>query len=261
MNKSILLYKELLKFSSHIRTDYLKNVPVFDNQLLFEEINEKCYLKMYEEVEDNKHIKKTPDLYNEIDWLSDLYKKARSFYLNPRNKSHKGYDVQLWIQFENAFINFLNSIWITTLRADLKNRKLPDLMVLDKTRNIKAYIELKYHNAPFMLSWKLINREPYEGSITLDVDKVRKQLVEIHSELERPVFYVHRVDFPDLKWIFFNTDEQINTYLNSEWLELFERKWREWDYKITQKVGYTEKFYPPLHEMWDLDELVNFLKR
>ena len=139
-------------------------------------------------------------------------------------------------------------------------------MVLDRTRNISAYIELKYHNAPFMLSWRLTNREPYEGSVTLDTVKIKKQLIEIESELERPVFFVHWLDFPDLKGIFFNTNEQIKQYLLDESVQ-FNRKEREGDFKekktgeIFAKVGYTEKFYPPLHEMGDFSELINLLKK
>jgi len=150
------------------------------------------------------------------------------------------------------------------MRADQKNKKLPDIMVLDRTRNIKAYIELKYHNAPFMLSWRLINREPYEGSITMDTNKLKNQLIEIGAELERPVFFVHWVDFPDLKGIFFNTNEQIKDYLQTNAVE-FNRKEREGDfkdkkYKTVAKVGYTEKFYPPLHEMGNFEELIQYLK-
>ena len=189
-----------------------------------------------------------------------MYDKASAFYLKKRNESIKWLDVQLWKQFENAFMAFLNSIWITALRWDLENRKLPDVMVLDKTRNIKAHIEVKYHSAPFILAKRMINREPYEWSITLDFDKVQQQLVEIRSELERPVFFVHRVDFPDLKWIFFNTEEQIDNYLNANDADIFEREERKWDYNMVKKIWYTKKFYPPLHEMWDFEELINILK-
>lgn len=264
MNINIDLYKELLTYTIKIKNEYLKNVAAFENQLKFEEINQLCYKAMYEDITDKSLIKITPQLYKEIPGLEDLYKKARKFYLTPRNKSIKGLDVQLGKQFEEAFINYLNSKKIFAMRADTKNRRLPDIQVLDKTRNIKAYIELKYHNAPFMLSWKFLNREPYEGSITLDTEKLVKQLIEINTELERPVYYVHWVDFPDLKGIFFNTNEQISEYLNENPIE-FTRKERVGDfkmsnYKILAKVGYSNKFYPPLHEMGNFDELLKKLK-
>lgn len=264
MNNSLVLYKNLLSFTQNIRNNFLKNVPIFDNQLKFEVINELCYQKMYDEIKDCNSIKTTPKLYEEISGLRELYQTARKYYLSPRNKSIKGLDVQLGNQFDQALIDFLNSRKILAMRADTKNKRLPDIQVLDKTRNIKAYIELKYHNAPFMLSWRLLNREAYEGSITMDSEKLSRQLVEIDSELDRPVYFVHWVDFPDLKGVFFNTHEQIEEYLHQKPVD-FIRKQREGDlkntdYKVMAKVGYTEKFYPPLHEMGDFEELIEKLK-
>ena len=265
MNRSINSYKKLLLFTKRIKDDFLKNVPTFDNQLTFSKFNELCYQKMYQEIISKDKIKTTIELYNEIPGLKDINNKARKFYLQPRNKSIKGLDVQLGKKFEEAFIDYLKSENINVVRADTKNKRLPDIMVLDKTKNISSYIELKYHNAPFMLSWRLINREPYEGSITLDTNKIKKQIIEIDSELERPVFFVHWVDFPDLKGVFFNTNEQIKHYLLEESIQ-FNRKKRKGDFKekdnnkMLSKVGYTEKFYPPLHEMGDFNELLTKLK-
>lgn len=264
MNTSVLLYKDLLRFAEKIKSEFLKNVPQFENQLSFEAINSICYEMMYEKTPDKNSILTTQYLYEKIPGLKELYQRARAYYLKPRNKSIKGLDVQLGNQFDQAMIDFLNSKKIIAMRADTKNKRLPDIMVLDRTRNIKAYIELKYHNAPFMLAWRLLGREPYEGSITLDTEKLKKQLVEIDSELERPVYFVHWVDFPDLKGVFFNTNEQIKEYLNDNPVQ-FVRKERDGDlkqteYKLQMKVGYTEKFYPPLHEMGDFEELLQNLK-
>jgi len=263
MNKNIELYKELLTLAEPIRSDYLKNVPTFENQLKFDTINETCYEEMYEKIPNKDSVIPTNLLYKKIAGLEEMCKSARKFFLSPRNKSIKGLDVQLGLQFENSFIEFLKSKKILAMRADSKNKKLPDIMVLDKTRNIKAYIELKYHNAPFVLAYKLLNREAYEGSITLDTDKLKKQLIEIESNLDRPVYFVHWVDFPDLKGIFFNTNEQLKDYLAKDPIH-FIRGEREGDFKptnyqISKKIGYTEKFYPPLHEMGDFSELLEHL--
>jgi hypothetical protein len=264
MDKSIYLYKELVSKASKILTDYLRNVPTFENQLKFEEINELCYQKMYEDIKDKESIETIQELYEKINGLKELYQRARKYYLNSRNKSIKGLDVQLGKQFEEVFIEFLNSKGIVAMRADTKNKRLPDIMVLDKTRNIKAYIELKYHNAPFMLAWRLLGRESYEGSITLDTEKLKKQLIEIDSELERPVYFVHWVDFPDLKGIFFNTHDQIKEYLTENPVQFIRKTrdgdYKEGEYKLQAKVGYTDKFYPPLHEMGDFEELLANLK-
>ena len=262
-NKSIDLYKKLLEFTKDFKAEYLKNAVNFDNHLEFHSINEECYKKLYSEIKTREDIKPLSFFYTQIPGLKELNDRAIKFFLTPRNKSIKGLDVQLGNKYDEILIKFLQSHGIKAERADTKNKSLPDIMVLDSTRNIKAYIEHKYHHAPFIFSYKMINRESYEGSITLDTKKLKKQIVEIESELEdRPVYIVHWVDFHHLKGIFFNTFEQIKEYLQKEEVS-FERKEREGDYKLIhqQKImkGYVEKFYPPLHEMGDLAELIEKL--
>lgn len=257
---SIQLYKELLIQSKKVRDEYLKNVSKFENQLRFNEINEECYLEMYSKIKADDNIPRVIDLEKKISGLKELNKKANNFFLKKRNESVKGLDVQLGNKFDEVLINFLNSKNIIAGRADKRNKRLPDIHILDKTRNIKAYIEHKYHHAPFMLSYKLIGRESYEGSITLDTKKLERQITECESEIpNRPVYIVHWVDFHHLKGIFFNTLEQIKDYMRNG--SEFERKNRSGDFKLTKKVGYTQKFYPPLHEMGDFAELLKKLDK
>lgn len=262
-NSSIKLYKELLSGCDELKNIYLKNAKKFENQLEFHEMNEFCYHKLYSEIMSLEQVKPLSNFYEEIPGLKEMQSKAYKYFMLPRNKSVKGMDVQLGNKFDEIFIKFLNAKGIKAERADKKNKQLPDIMILDNTRNIKAYLEHKYHNAPFMLSHKLIGRESYEGSITLDTKKIKKQIIEVESELDgRPVYIIHWVDFHHLKGIFFNTLEQINAYLKNNEIE-FERKTKEGDYKIVyqKKIqkGYIEKFYPPLHEMGDFDELLSKL--
>ena len=208
---SISLYKELLGFTKDLKENYLKNVENFENHLSFNELNESCYLKLYCDIKSIDQIKPISSFYDDIPGLKELNSKAIKFFLKPRNNSIKGLDVQLGNKYDEILINFLQSKGIKAERADTKNKSLPDIMILDSTKNIKAYIEHKYHHAPFIFSYKLIHRESYEGSITLDTKKLKKQIVEVESELgDRPVYVVHWVDFHHLKGIFFNTLEQIN---------------------------------------------------
>ena len=257
---SIQLYKELLSFSRDVRDEFLKNVNKFDNQLKFNEINEHCYREMYSKINSGDDIPRVNDLEKKIEGLKELNKEARKFFIKKRNESVKGLDVQLGNKFDEILINFLNSKNIIAGRADKKNKRLPDIHILDKTRNIIGYIEHKYHHAPFMLSYKLIGRESYEGSITMDTKKLERQIIECESEIpNRPVYIVHWVDFHHLKGIFFNTLEQIKHYLKKG--SEFNRRDRSGDYKLVKKVGYTEKFYPPLHEMGDFTELLKKLDK
>jgi hypothetical protein len=256
---SMSLYGELLSQSQEIIA-YLKNTNTFHNQLKFDQINKDCYKKLYKDIKTGDTIPALPDFYEDIKGLKELNNDAYKFFMKKRNDSIKGLDVQLGNKFDEVFISFLNSKGILASRADTKNKKLPDIKILDKTRNIKAYIEHKYHHAPFMLSHKFIGRESYEGSITLDTKKLKNQIIECESEIpNRPVYVVHWVDFHHLKGIFFNTLEQIREYVINP--VTFDRKDRLGDYKLTKKIGYTEKFYPPLHEMGDFEELLRHLSK
>ena len=258
---SIQLYQELLEQAKHIKEEYLQNVKKFHNQLSFDEINKICYQEMYSNIGPDDDIPTKEELKKKIDGFADLDKEAYKFFMQRRNNSVKGLDVQLGNQFDEVIINFLQSKKINACRADVRNKKLPDIQILDKTRTIKAYIEHKYHHAPFMLSHKIIGRESYEGSITLDTVKLQKQIIECASEIpNRPIYIVHWVDFHHLKGIFFNTMEQINDYLlRLDHGNTYKRKSVSGDYTLNKKVGYTEKFYPPLHEMGDFHELMEHL--
>jgi len=138
-------------------------------------------------------------------------------------------------------------------------------MILGQDKGILAYFEVKYHNAPFVTAINKINRYCYEGSATLDYNKIIKQLELIDSELDRPTFYLHWIDYPCLKGIFFETSEQVKDYLYQSGEE-FERKEREGDFKIVneeysiiKKVGYTKKFYSPLLQMGTFEEFVKII--
>tara|TARA_R100001443_G_scaffold37771_2_gene51357 strand:+ start:477 stop:1331 length:855 start_codon:yes stop_codon:yes gene_type:complete len=255
---SIALYQELLSHSGVIK-EFLKNTDNFLNRLKFEKVNMECYKSMYSNINSGDVIPPLDSFYDKIDGLKELNDSAYKFFMKPRNNSIKELDVQLGDKFDEVLINFLNQKNIRASRADQKNKRLPDIKVLDKNKKIKAYIEHKYHNAPFMLSHKLIDRESYEGSITLDFKKIQNQIIVCESEIpDKPVYIVHWVDFHHLKGVFFNTLEQIKYYIQHN--DTFTRKDRSGDYKLTKKIGYTEKFYPPLHEMGDFNELLIKLK-
>ena len=260
--ESINLYKKLLEHTEDLLL-FLKNDKLFRNQFQFDDINESCYKEMYLNIKPDNPIPLIPELKQTIPGLSELETETYAFFMKPRNNSVKGLDVQKGNKIDETIISFLKSQKINCMRADNRNKRLPDIQVLDKTRNISAYIEVKYHGAPFMLSHKILGRENYEGSITMDTKKLRNQIIECESEIpDRPVYVLHWVDFHHLKGIFYNTLGQINEYLNEG--TSFTRKAREGDYKIVHKKvlkkGYIEKFYPPLHEMGDLEELLSKLK-
>ena len=132
-------------------------------------------------------------------------------------------------------------------------------MILGNDKGILCYFEVKYHGAPFIQAINKIKRYCYEGSATLDYEKVKNQIELIESELDRPTFYLHWIDYPCLKGIFFETSEQVKSYLYQSNIE-FEREVREGDYKIVNKVGYTTKIYSPLLQMGSFEEFINIIQ-
>jgi len=257
-----LNYEELLEYKKNEIADFFQNVKLFENQFSYNNLNKDCYEAMYlNNKQDN--IKTIKDLKEEIPELADTCKKCAPYYMQPRNKSIKGLDVQLGRFLEQCLMDFMTEkLKLKSIPADSKNKLYPDCMVLDGSRGIVAYFEVKYHGAPFISANHKINRWCYEGSATLDFKKIVKQLELIESDLDRPTFYLHWIDYPCLKGLFFETSEQVKNNIYETGME-FEREEREGDYKIVNetplKKGYLKKIYSPLLEMGNFEEFINIL--
>lgn len=264
MDKSEELYKGLVDFGKDRISDFFKNVELFESQFKYSDTNTLCYNEMYLKLNADDKYPTRQSFFDKIPNLESECKKCYKYFMKPRNKSIKGYDVQLGKLLEDIFIDYFKTQRINIIRADLKNRRYPDLLILDSSKEIIGYIELKYHASPFLLTWKMRpGRECYEGSLTLDKKKVSEQLKIIYSELDRPVFFVHWVDFPCTKGIFFQTSEQLHDILLKGTDEYY-RKQREGDFEerkdgSVKKVGYFEKFYPSLTEMGNFEELIKII--
>jgi hypothetical protein len=253
MKKSQELYTQLLKECTDVK-DLTKNVQKYHSFLNYSEFNALCEQSMFK-----CGLIQRQEYFEKIPGLQDECKKCWKFYLSPRNKSIKKYDVIYGKKYENIFINFLMKMSITSVKADKKDAVLPDNLILDKSKNTLAYYEVKYHNAPFVWVYKnMKGRECYEGSITLDYEKVKRQIGEIRKLTDLPVLYLHWVDFPCIKGIFYMTLED-----TQKELELgvdFERNAREGDYIISskgkKKVGYQKKFYPSILKMKNLEDFI-----
>lgn len=251
------LYNELLKFGEDKIFDFLSNARTHDLQFTYSKFNEECYEKMYV---DNKeeNIKTVKELKSEINDLKDVCKGCGSYFMVPRNRSIKGLDVQFGRLLEDIIIDFLRSKYkLNIVHGDNQNKKYPDCMLLSGDKGILAYFEVKYHGAPFISAINKIGRYCYEASATMDLKKLTKQIEIVESELDRPVFYLHWIDYPCLKGLFFETSDQVKNEL-FELGEEFEREEREGDFSSSRKkVGYTSKFYSKLLEMGSFEELVD----
>lgn len=254
------LYEELLEFSKDRINEFFKNVTLFEGQFNYTEFNKVCYEKMYI---DNKYesLKTVKNLKEEILELKEMCRKCGTYYMNPRNSSKIKYDLMMGQLFENIFIDFFNEkLKIKVTHADKSNKKYPDCMILKKDRGIAAYFEVKYHSAPFISAINKINRYCYEGSVTLDYKKIINQLEIIESDLERPVFYLHWIDYPCLKGVFFETSEQVKDYIFKHGEE-FSREEREGDKDKNPKSVYLGKFYSPLLQMGNFEEFVEIVRK
>ena len=252
------MYEDILKIYRNEIDDFFKNVPTFDNQLHYDNFNNLCFDKMYKN-NNNDDPKRVKDLKEEIVDLKDTCKKCGQYYMNPRNKSHIKYDVIMGQFFENILIDyFTNHLKIKATHGDKSNKKYPDCMILGKDKGIIAYFEVKYHCAPFISVLQKINRYCYESSATLDVKKIERQIEIIESDIERPVFYIHWIDYPCLKGIFFESSEQVKNALISE--KIFEREEREGDLEKNSQSVYKEKIYSRLLDMGTIEEFVDMIK-
>lgn len=262
MDESVELYNQFIERQKSEIQEYFTNYPKFENQFEFNTFNRECYQKMFSE-NSQDNIKTVKELKGEIENLPEMCSKCGPFFVKPRNKSIKGLDIQMGIFLENQIIDFLNSIGIKALHADKTNKRYPDCMILKKDKGILAYFEVKYHSAPFINAIRMTNRYCYEGSVTLDFDKICKQIEIIESDLDRPTFYLHWIDYPCLKGIFFETSEQVKENIYEHGVE-FEREPREGDYRYTSKImlkkGYLKKYYSPLLEMGTFDEFIKLIR-
>ena len=245
------MYNEILDIYRDRIDDFFKNVPTFENQLIYDDFNDECFDKMYKE-NNIENPKKVKELKEEIPQLKDMCKKCGAYFMSPRNKSHVKYDVIMGQFFENILIDyFTDHLKIKATHGDKSNKKYPDCMILGKDKGILAYFEVKYHCAPFISAIQKLNRYCYEGSATLDKAKIERQLEIIESDIERTVFYIHWIDYPCVKGIFFETSEQVKETLINE--KVFERQEREGDLEKNSQSVYKEKLYSKYLEIGTLE--------
>lgn len=254
-----MLYEDLLAFSKEQLKDYFTNVQTFENQFEWSDFNSSCYEAMYVNNSYEKY-KSVKELKNEIPDLAPMCKKCGAYFMKKRNESRIKYDVFMGKQFEDILIKFLKEkCRINAMHGDRTNKKYPDCMILGPDKGILAYFEVKYHAAPFIMASNNIGRFCYEGSATLDHKKIIKQLEIIESDIERPVFYLHWIDFPCLKGVFFETSEQVKDYIyNPD--AIFERKHREGDDEKNPQSLYLHKIYSPTLAMGTFEEFVKIIK-
>jgi len=254
-----MLYEELLEASKPRFDEFFKNVKTFDNQFCWNEFNEKCYDYFYKNnsYDDLATVAKAKERIAE---MKDTCSKCGKYFVPKRNESIPKYDVILGQQIEEELMSFIQGkLGTRVCRGDLENRSYPDCKILKEDGSIAAYFEVKYHAAPFVYSVRFTGRECYEGSVTLDYKKMKKQLALIDEEINVPVFYLHWIDYPCLKGIFFESSEEVKNHMEQQHSE-FERKKREGDERKTVGARYFSKIYSYLLDLKDFESMLDEFK-
>lgn len=256
----ITLYKELVEFCN-LHSEEIETK--FSRPLKFSSFNEECYKKMFF---DNRHTSIPPsvkELKEKIPGLKEAYSESSKYYLNPRNKYKKGYDIQLGQWYEKALSLFLGTKGYNVKK---KGFPLPDLEVSDSKGKILAYFELKFIESPFLSANRLIKntypygstRYDYEASLTLDTGKKIQHQRGSMEKLEEqgfPVYFLWWFDCFHIKGIFAMTSHDVYKFYDNVG-ELHERKLRDGDLEAHQEIG---KIYPPLLNMTTFFEFLELL--
>lgn len=259
MNADILLYKELIDFCNKNRAIIETK---FKRTLEFSDFNKVCYEEIFLK---NRYALNPPtvkQLKETIPGLTEAYKKNCSFFMNKRNESIKGLDIQKGQWYEKALQMFLET---KGYKAYKKGSPFPDYEVTANGKTI-AYYELKYIESPFITANTKIKdtypyascRFDYEASLTLDTGKkLERQRNKIESDLlptGMPVHYIWWFDCFHIKGIFAMAAKDVFDYHDHLSGDLLVRKQRGGDLIAHQELG---KIYPPLLNMITFSELLN----
>lgn len=250
-----MLYDELISASRPRFQHFFRNVKTFQNQFCWDDFSARCYRCLYTQNNARSPIS-VPQAQRQIPELREMCEKCRDYFVPKRNESIPKYDVLLGQQMEEELMAFLSKkLGATVCRGDQENMSYPDCKILRADNTVAAYFEVKYHAAPFVYSMKHTGRPCYEGSATLDYQKIEKQLRLIQQEITVPVYYMHWIDYPCLKGIFYETAQAVRLHMEQQHVE-FQRKKREGDDKKSQGARYLTKLYSYLLDLGSFEEMV-----
>jgi len=268
MVNSTDLYINLLEQCSGYILEFTKNSKTHDSQFKFNNFNKTCVDVIYDGLGQENIVKPRLDLFDPIPELQETCKGCYKYFMSPRNRFAKSLDIKLGKKFEGFFVDYLNSIRISSGLLEKKPLNYPDIVIKNKSGEIVSRCEIKYMAAPFLLIYKKIpGRECYEGSNTLDVgQKIAKQRNFVENEIDVPVFYIYWLDFPCIKGVYFMSAEDVYEYIDSVGGMEFERKERSGDFVTTKegekkKLSQTSKIYLPLYKMKNFESLIEKFKQ
>lgn len=167
-------------------------------------------------------------------FFQQVIKEAQYLPENEKNNDVVGNIISGWLKKKKR---------LNVVKWEPNNQNYPRFMLLGTDRGILAYIEFFYHRSDVDVSDEVVRKIGICHILT----DLRKRLSLVDSDLDRPVFYVHILDYKRQKGIFFETTEMIKN-------NIFENK--ESIYKYVPKDLYFSK----ITEMGDFEELISIFK-
>ena len=267
MSNSTDLYVNLLEQCSEEILEFTKNSKTHDSQFKFNNFNKTCIDVIYDGLGKENIVKPRLELFDPIPELQETCNGCWKYFMQTRNRFAKSLDIKLGKKFETFFVDYLNSLGISSDLLKDNSLNYPDIVIQNQSGEIVSRCEIKYLAAPFLLLYKRIpGRECYEGSNTLDVGKkIAKQRNFVENEIDVPVFYIYWLDFPCVKGVYFMPSEEVYEYIDSVGGIEFERKERSGDFVTTKegekkKLSQTSKVYLPLYKMQNFESLIEKFK-
>lgn len=150
---------------------------------------------------------------------------------------------------KNDTIGSLISGWLkkkkklNIVQWEPNNPNYPKFMLLGTDKGILAYVEFFYHNSNEVVDDDTVG----QFGICHILADLKKRVSLVDSDLDRPVFYVHVIDYNNQKGTFFETTEMIKN-------NIFEN---------TQSVYESETldlYFSKISEMGDFEELIGIFE-
>lgn len=205
-----------------------------------EQINKIVYSLLENPIEDYAKKKDCQCFLNEnqedfiIDassvFVQKVIEQAKYSAVNVKNNDEFGICLAAWLKKKKR---------LNVVQWEPNNVNYPKFMLLGTDKGILAYIEFFYHTADISVDDATVGRM---GICHLMKD-LRNRLPLVDSDLDRPVFYVHLLDFPNQKGIFFETTEMIKN-------NIFENS------KCVFLNNFGDLYFSDISEMGEFEELV-----
>jgi hypothetical protein len=220
-------------------------------------LNGECYRQMVTGLHGAAEAPARDTIQSQLAGLSAACQGCVPFFLRQRSALDKKQDVVTGARFELPFRDFLRNHGLDAFLANDIDMDLPDVGVRNSAGQVRALLELKYHNAPFIRARQFVgaDTECYDGSLTVDVGKCRKQFAKATTIYPgAAILLVHWVDFPCLKCILW---DKMETALGEV---VYERRHRSGDYREGYQVGWTKKTYHRVRYLRDFASLLETLR-